>query len=154
MEIKDRFICTQCLGAFFRWFVASKARALGVAENAPRPCLKKRGGAVTQTFVGPFDVFDLSSRLGAVSDLSQVLRCSTLAPSREPSNGNSSVSLNKFLPHSLVTYPLSFLLSNSRNYLMSTYQISFCYGSLMTDQYGFLLSDSRNYFMGTYRISF
>jgi len=44
MEIKDRFTCTRCLGALFRWFVASKARALGAAENAPRPFLKKSWG--------------------------------------------------------------------------------------------------------------
>ena len=35
--------------------------------------------------------------------------------SRESSNGSSSVFLNKFLPHNLVTYPLSFLLTNPRD---------------------------------------
>jgi len=42
MEIKDT--CTQCLGAFFRWVVASKARALGAAGNAPDPVWKNPGG--------------------------------------------------------------------------------------------------------------
>jgi len=44
---------------------------------------------VTQTFVGSLDVFDRSSRLCAVTDLSIFVRCGTLASSREPSNGSS-----------------------------------------------------------------
>jgi len=43
MEIKDRFSCTQCSGAVFRWVVASKVRALGAAENAPDPVWKNPG---------------------------------------------------------------------------------------------------------------
>jgi len=35
MKIKDRLTCTQCPGAFFRKVVASKARALDAAGNAP-----------------------------------------------------------------------------------------------------------------------
>jgi len=45
--------------------------------------------------------------------------------SRESSNGSSSVSLNKFLPHNLATHPLSFLLNNPRNQSMNTNEISF-----------------------------
>ena len=48
---------------------------------------------VTQTIVGPLDVFDQSSRLRAITDLSNVLRCGTVASSRESSNSSSSVSL-------------------------------------------------------------
>jgi len=44
MEIKDRFTCTQRLRAFFRWIVASKARALCAAGNAPDPVWKNPGG--------------------------------------------------------------------------------------------------------------
>ena len=74
---------------------------------------------------GPLDVSDRLPRLRAVNDWTNVLRCGKSASSRESSNGSSSVSLNKFLPHSLVTCPLSFLLSNPRNYFMDTYEISF-----------------------------
>ena len=44
LEIKDRFICTQCSGAFFEWIFASKARALGSVGNAPDPFSKNSGG--------------------------------------------------------------------------------------------------------------
>jgi len=44
MEIKDRLTCTQCLGAFSRCVVASKARALSAAGNAPDPFGKIPGG--------------------------------------------------------------------------------------------------------------
>jgi len=44
MEIKDRFTCTQCSGSFSGWAIASKARALGAAENAPDPVWKNPGG--------------------------------------------------------------------------------------------------------------
>jgi len=40
LEIKDRFTCTQCLGAFSRWAVAPKARALDAAGNASDPARK------------------------------------------------------------------------------------------------------------------
>jgi len=43
-EINDRFTCTQCLGAFSRWVVASKARALGSAGNAPDLVWQNPGG--------------------------------------------------------------------------------------------------------------
>jgi len=46
MEIKDRFTCTQCLGAFSRWIVASKACGLGAAGNEPDPFCKNPGGGV------------------------------------------------------------------------------------------------------------
>jgi len=44
MKIKDCFTCTHCLGAFSRLFVASKARALGAAENMLDPVSKIPGG--------------------------------------------------------------------------------------------------------------
>ena len=74
---------------------------------------REEGGLVLvkQTFVGPLDVLDEAARLRAVSGV----KTGTLGSRRESSSGSSSVSLNKFLPHSLVTYPLSFPLSNPRN---------------------------------------
>jgi len=78
---------------------------------------------VKQTFVGLLNVFDRSPHLRTGSGLSNVSKMGTLASSRESSNGSSS--LNKFLPHGLVTYPLSFLLNNPRNLFMDTYEISF-----------------------------
>ena len=44
MEIKHHITCTQCLWAFFRWVLASKARALGAAGNAPDPVWENHGG--------------------------------------------------------------------------------------------------------------
>ena len=69
---------------------------------------------VKHTFVGPLDF--LPSRPVFVRyPIYQVCQDGNISPDRESSNGSSSVSLNKFLPHRLVTYPLSFLLSNPRN---------------------------------------
>ena len=46
---------TQCLGAFFRWYIASKSRALGAVANAPDPVSKNPGGdfELNQTQTNP-----------------------------------------------------------------------------------------------------
>ena len=50
MEFRDHFTCTLCPGAFSRWAVASKARALGAAGNARDPfCKNPWGGTKLNT---------------------------------------------------------------------------------------------------------
>jgi len=91
------------------WYLRPCSMGCGVRMG------RGRSGTRQANLVGPFDVFDRSSRLRAVNTSPIMSSRRTLAFGRELTQGSSSVSLNKFLNHSLVSCWLSFSLTYSEH---------------------------------------